>query len=276
MAIFTYHRASDRITAGTWSLSTGTARAGYLPAAVADSDPSAPCWITGTSIRLVNSFGSPIQVDHVYIFAHDFVNSADVRVQMHTSSSWATPDVNVALTVPTAYEDGFAYHLHADVAAAYPTPANRTKAFLSIANLVANAATVYIGEIWIVGSVRTFSRSLNWNVVHPRQRLTSRSTSKRGVSTVYDYGSIERHLRGTFHPSPTDYTDLRALEADARGDALPFVVVLDAANTNPLYSEPLYVRLAKTITDTPPIAYRHAFAAQLDLEELGRGELLGA
>lgn len=276
MANFQYHRPTDRITAGTWSLSTGTARTGYEAAKVADSDPSLPCWITGTSIRLVNDFGSALRVDHVYLIAHNFVNAADVRVQMHTSSSWATPDVNVALTVPTAEVDGFAYNLHADVAAAYPTAGNRTKQFLSIANLVANTASVYIGEIVIYGSVRNLSRNPSWTLTQPRRRLTGRSTSKRGVSTVYDYGSLERRLSGSWQASPTDFSDLRALEADAHSDALPFVVVLNPGSSTARDAEPLYVRLARTVTDATPQVYRRVFVAQMDLEELGRGELLGA
>lgn len=276
MANFCYYRPTDRITTGTWSLGTGTARSGYGITQHYDLDPSTPLWITGTSIGLINDFGAPQRIDTVYLFAHNLVQAANLRVQMHTSSSWATPDVDVAVTIPTAYEDGFSYHLRVDIAAAYPSAANRTKRYLRIANLSANTVTVAIGEVWMAAiAERTFTRQVRWNVEQPRHRMTAKSTSKRGVASVYDYGSIARGLTVEIPTKDADQDDLRSLEAAAHYDALPFPVTLSPADTKARFAEPMLVRCLESTTGTP-YGLPNITPVTLRLEELGRGEVLGA
>lgn len=264
---FRYHRATDRITAGSWTLSTGTARAGYAATALDDADPSAPCWITGTSIALVRDFGTATAVGSVYLINHNFTNAAAVKVQMHTADSWATPDVSVTVTVPTAYGDGIAYNLVADM--------NVTKRYLRIVNSSANPVSIAIGEVLIYPSQRTLTKNVRLGFSQARERITSGASSKKGVSTVYDYGSVARSLRGTVPSSGADFDDLCALEADARGASRPFVVVLSPGHTKARWAEPLYVRIAAPIAESPQELTEH-IPVSLSLQELGFGELVGA
>lgn len=276
MGNFKYYRPTDRITTGTWSLGVGTARTGYGLTQHIDLDPSSPLWIAGTSIGLVNNFGAPQRIDTVYIFAHNFTNAANLRLQMHTADSWATPDVDVAVTVPTAYADGFSVHLRIDVAAAVAVAASRTKQYLRIANLSANAVTVAIGEVCLFAvAERTLTRNVAYAFSQPRNRLTSRSTSKRGVATVYDYGAIERSVNATIPATDTDFDDLLALQESTHGDATPFVFTLAPVASKTRWAEPMLVRLSSPISAA---AYEHPnlIPVALSLEELGRGEVLGA
>lgn len=275
MANFIYHRPSDRITAGTWSISTGTARTGYPLTALDDADPSAPFWANETTIRIVKDLGSALRVDRVYIFAHNFVNAAGLRLQMHTANSWGAPDVNIPITIPTPYEDGFAYHLTVDVATAYPTVGDRTKRYLSIVNTSANTLTCAIGEVWIVASNRQLTRNVRWGMTQPRHRMTAKSTSKRGVASVYDYGTIERSFSAQIPATPSDYNDLRSLEADARGNSLPFPVIISPNDSTARLAEPMYVRFAQSVTEAP-LQFTNYVPVTFALEELGRGEIVGA
>lgn len=275
MAIFRYHRPSDRLT-GTWSIATGTARTGYGVANVQETtpDPSNPFWANETTIRIVCDLGSAMQVDHVYIFAHTLTNSAVPKVQLHTANSWATPDASVTLTVPAAYADGFAYHLDADFASAY-SAGGRTKRYLSIVNTVANGVSVAIGEVWIVGSSRAFTRNVNWGLSQARRRLVSQQTSKRGVSTVYDMGTIERSLTADLLARAQDFIDARDLEADAHGNAKAFPIVLTPSGSDARQAEPMLVRFGAPVAEAAQ-PFSNAIPLHLVFEELGQGELVGA
>lgn len=272
---FTYTRPTDRITAGSWTLPTGTARAGYPLANLDDLDPSNPLWLSGTSIALLRSFGVATRVDAVDIYAHTFASGCDLRVQMHTADSWASPDVNIAVSIPAPYEDGCTYHLRVNVAAAYSSAASRTKSYLRIVNGSANAVTVAIGEVCMWSQVRTLSRGIRYAFVQPRLRLTSGQPSKRGVWTTYDYGTNERPLQVSVPASDTDMDDLRALEASAHGDALPFSVLLAAGATKARFAEPMLVQLTAPISTAPYEHYRLS-EMPISLRECGCGELVGA
>lgn len=272
---FTFSRPSDRVTSGSWALATGTARTGYGLTNLDDGDPSTPLWITGSSLSVVRDMGSATRVDAVDIFAHTFASGCDLRVQMHTSDSWGTPDVTLTPTIVTPYEDGFTYHIRADIATAYPTVGNRTKRYLRVANLSANSVTVAVGEICIWGLYRTLTRGVRYGFQQVRERLTSSQASKRGIQTVYDLGSVARMLHVDIPATDTDFDDLRALEASARGNARAFSVVFNQGHTKARFNEPLYVRLANRVSDAE-YARPNVIPTTLMLQELGRGELVGA
>lgn len=271
---FTYTRPSDRVTGISWTLDIGTARTDYGTANLADGDPSTPLWIESTSLALVGDMGSATLVSAIDIYAHTFDSTCDLRVQMHTSSSWGSPDATITPTLVAAHEDGFTYHIRADFAAVYAA-GGRTKRYFRIANLAANGVSVAIGEVCVWSQVRTLSRGVKYGFAQSRRRLTSAQASKRGVSTVYDFGSIERTLTVDVPASDTDQDDLRSLEASARGDARPFSVVLAAGASKSRFAEPLYVRLGESVTGTP---YGHPTVTpvRLVLPEMGCGELVGA
>lgn len=271
---FTYTRYSDRVTSGSWTLATGTARSGYPLTNLDDGDPSAPLWIESTSLSVVRDMGSATRVDAVDIYAHTFATGCDLRVQLHTADSWGAPDASITVSIPTPHADGFTVHLRANFAAAYSV-SGRTKRYLRVANLSANGVSVAIGEVCIWGETRTLARGVRHFFLQPRQRLTSGQRSKRGVQTRYDYGSIERALIVEVPASDTDVDDLRALEVDARGDAQPFSVVLASDYTKARFAEPMLVRLTNSVGEAP---YGHptAMPVRLRFEELGCGELVGA
>ena len=271
-----YMRPTDRITAGAWTL-TGTARAGYPVTALDDGDPSAPVWITGNSIVLVRNMTAPTLVDGVTIHAHTLVNASVLKVQMHTADSWATPDVDITVTIPTAYRDGFSLDLFVNVKALYPVAANRTKQYLRVINTVANPVTVAIGEIAIWGAQRTFSRTFSVNGLVPQdiEHLATKSTSKRGVSTVYDMGTKERRWTGVVMATQADLEDLLAWREDARGIVKPSVFVFQPGYSGARYAEPVFCRFASARVN-PSFQWSELIPVTIELEELGRGELLGA
>ena len=275
MAALEYIRSSDRITAGTWSLTTGVERTGYLKESLDDGDPSQPLWITGTSIDLRRNFGAAQRVDVVYIHAHTLANAATLHLMMNAADAWGAPTVDITVTIPTPFEDSFTYNLRIDVATAYPTVGDRTKQYLRIVNNVANAVTIAIGEIVMSPTKRTLAAlSLQYGLVQQRQRQVAIQSSKRGVRTVYDYGSIERRLKGTFPAPAADLADLLTLETAAKFNASPFVITLDPASATTRYAEPWLVRLAAPISASPINAGQSLVA--FEAEELGQGELVGA
>jgi hypothetical protein len=274
MSRFLYTRPSDRITAGTWSFVAGTARSSYPLTNLDDGDPSNPFWANETTVRIVKDFGTPTRVDEVYIFAHTFDAALNVRVQMHTSSSWGSPAVDVPLTIPTARLDGRSYHLRADVASAYSVT-GRTKQFLSVANLSANSVTVAIGEIYIVGVTRSLGRNVRFGFSIPRNRMISRQPSKLGVSTIYDRGTVEQRLLATIPATEADFTDLQLLEEDGKSGVSPFVVVLAPGSITNRWAEPLLVRQAEPIS-AAPFDHPSLISVPFSLDVLGCGEVVAA
>lgn len=268
-----YHRVSDRLT-GTWTSPTGTPRTGYGASNVQSGDPSTPYWVTGTSFRLVCDLGSAKQVDEVYVFGHNLSNSAGLHIQLNASNTWSGPDCDVAVTIPTPYEDGFTYNVRASFKTAYPTAGNRTKRYVSLYNASANAATCYIGEVWIATTTRTFS-GVRYGFSQLRTRIASPASSKKGVVTMYDYGSYNRSLSLEFPFTDAEYDDARSLEIDAHGPVYGFPIVLDDGNAKARFAEPMYVRFLSSLTNAP-YQFTSQIPAKVELGELGIGSTLGA
>lgn len=277
-----YHRATDRITP-TWSVatsySTAAVRTGYGTTQLSDSDPSSPCWVDQNLVQFNGDFTTPTLVSSVYIVGHNYSSSADLRFRMYSSSTLGTtsPQVEIAVTVPTPYGDGFTYDLNVDLTVSYPSSSQRFFRYMSVRNEAVNGATVAIGEIVAYPSRRTFTRPIKLGTLsQPRARITSSVSSKRGVLTVHDYGSVERSIVATVEANVQDFQDLRALEANAHCGVKPFVVVPVADDTTILQrAEPMYVRIASPIAGSVP-QYDDLVPVRLELRELGKGEVIGA
>lgn len=276
MANFQYQRASDRLTTGSWSIPTGTVRTGYGLTNLDDRDPSTPLWITGTSLRIVKDFGAAQRIDEVNIYAHTFVNAANLRFQMHTADSWGTPDVDLGITIPTAYLDGFSYNLRVDVATLVPVAANRTKRYVSIANLSANTVTCAIGEMWLSATQRSLVRNVRVRgAAQAVEHGATKSMSKRGVSTVYDMGFKHRGFIGTVMATQSDLEDVLVWREDSKSIVSPVVFVLNPGSSRNRHAEPVLVRVSSPVY-APTYEEPELIPVTLEFEELGRGELLGA
>lgn len=273
-----YYLPTDRVT-GTPTLETGTARTGYGVTLATDLDPSTPTWITGTSIGYLTNFGAPQRIDTVYILAHNLYNASNLHLQMHSAATgWGAPDgVDMPITIPAPYGDGFTYHIRVDVAAFQPTVGSRTRQWLRIANLSANNVTVAIGEVWMaaIAERQLAAGSLRWPFEQPRQRLTAMATSKHGVDTVYDYGGIERKLIGSIPATDQDVDDIRNLEAVCHYNATPFPITLSPADSKARWAEPMLVKFIES-PSAVPYGHTNLTEVRFAVKEMGRGELLAA
>jgi hypothetical protein len=268
---FRYTRPSDRITAGSWTVATGSARSGYPVTNLDNGDPSDPFWANETTVRVTRDFGTATRVDEVYIFGHNLDTSA-LHVQMNATNSWGGPTVDLTASIPTAHLDGIPYAIRVDLAAAVSV-ANRTQQFLSIVNQSANSVSIAMGEVYMVGTQREIGRHVRYGFSQPRNRIVVNQPSKRGVSTRYDLGTVERKLIASIPGNDADYLDLLKLEEDGKSGLLPFVIVLAPQSPTVRWSEPLMVRQAAPISDAP---YDHpaVFPVNFILDVLGEGELV--
>jgi hypothetical protein len=271
---FRYTRPSDRITAGSWTVATGSARSGYPVTNLDNGDPSDPFWANETTVRATRDFGTATRVDEVYIFGHNLDSTSALHVQMNATASWGGPTVDITASIPTAHLDGIPYAIRVDLAAAVSV-ANRTQQFLSIVNQSANSVSIAIGEVYMVGTQRELGRHVRYGFSQPRNRIVVNQPSKRGVSTRYDLGTVERKLIASIPGNDADYLDLLKLEEDGKSGLLPFVIVLAPQSPTVRWAEPLMVRQAAPISDAP---YDHpaVFPVNFILDVLGEGELVSA
>lgn len=271
-----YSRYSDRRNP-TWSLVTGTARSGYAVTALNDLDPSAPHWIEETTIRVVADMGSALEVQAMWMFAHNFDAGLNVRLQANATNVWTSPSLNVPITIETAYRDGFAVDAEVDLTHLFNAAIDRTYRYWSIVNTSANSVSVSIGEVWLASEVNWFTNNdLAHDYALPFGHLVSESKSKRGVQTVYDMGTRERSLTGRIRVNSSDLDTLLDWDDDQHGKARPMVVVLDEDASSVRLREPRLVRFTDIQKVAQSLKHDTLYDVSLGFDELGRGEVIGA
>lgn len=260
-----YSRYSDRLEA-TYSLTTGTARAGYPASAVGSFDPSEICWANETEIALLANLGAALEVQAVFLFNHNFDAGTNVRLQ--------ATGIDVPITIEPAYLNGFACDAWVNLAQVVPSAVTRTKQNWTITNVGdANSRSVYIGEVWFAAVWRRLGP---YTIGHTYKRgtedISALSTSKRGVQTVYDMGTRARDLTGSVR---TDDVDTLLDWYDAQqGRVRPMVVVLDQDGATARDREPHLCRFASSRRELASIQHDALGDIAVAFQELGRGEVV--
>mgnify|MGYP006921736606 CR=1 FL=1 len=121
-----YSLYRDRLSA-TYTLSAGTARAGYPASAVGTFDPSEVCWITENEIALAVNLGSVLEVQAVFLFNHNFDEGTNVRLQ--------ATGIDVPITIERAYLNGYSCDAWVNLAAVVPSAVTRSKQNWTITNV---------------------------------------------------------------------------------------------------------------------------------------------
>lgn len=260
-----YSRYDDR-RIPTWSLTSGTARMGYPASALGTNDPSELCWIEETEIAVQANLGSALEVQAVFLHNHNFSAGTDVRLQ--------ATGIDVGFTIPTWYGNGYAPDVWIDLVAAVPSVATRTKQTWTITNVGdANTVAVAIGEIWIAGTWRLLGpQSVGHDYSRSTEDLSVMSTGKRGVQTVYDFGSRARVFTGRVRTTSPD-TVLDWYDTQ-HGRVYPSVVVLDPAGDTVRDREPHLCRFAVSRRELVSLMHDTVGEIALPFDELGRGELI--
>ena len=126
----------------SWTLTAGTPLEDYGVDRLTDGDPSYPLRIAEPLIGLRADLGTPTRVDGIAIIHHNL--AAGVRVRIRMGATPGAPDDSGSAIVP-AWPGRFAPHLYADVAAALPNVADRTKQYVRVDTLDSNGIPVSIG-----------------------------------------------------------------------------------------------------------------------------------
>lgn len=268
-----YARYDDLIRPD-WTLTTGTAQSSDYDVTnlSGEPDPSLPCWITGTSIDVRSDLGIAYDLAAVALINHTFDAALNVRFQANSSSSFTSPAVDEAFTIETAYSDGFACHALIDL-----TALAAHYRYVRIYNASANSRTVAIGDVVLVSEWRTLDPSIAHAYQRPQTHYVSRQTSKRGVQSVYDLGSRSRQLLGKLNAiAPGDLDTVMDWRDEQHQSARPMLIQLDEHSTSRRGREPYLARFIQATA--VPISQFHEIAYDLEMqfEELGGGELVGA
>jgi hypothetical protein len=182
----------DRIVVPTWTLTAGTALEGYDVDKLTDNDPSNPLRIAEPLLGLRGDLGAPTRVDGIAILHHNLAEGVTVRVRMGATPG--APD-DSGTAVVTAWPGRFARHLYANVAAALPNVADRTKQYVRVDLLTPNTAPVQVGEIVVASVIDTFSGIL----VDAKPSLAFGRTlveGKKGPQYIHDRRTRDRLWTG--------------------------------------------------------------------------------
>lgn len=249
-----YNLPTDNL-AGTGSptLATGTADSAYPLTSAYDLRPDKP--FKGSAVgphRIVWDWGSARTLGIVALFNVLLDTALAVRFQMHTASSWGTPDVDVAVTIPAVRADGRRPNVWADLSA---QPAKRYASLYIPANSVAPS----VGEIWIGGSLREIR--IRPGVDDPESRPAIDHATELGVQTVYDYGVTLRAVRGDLWLIDTAFD---TWWQTAKGAVRPSLFVLDST-----VNDVMLVRLNSVKTSQRPFPLLRR--STIDATELSPG-----
>jgi len=152
-----------------------------------------------------------------------------------------------------------------DVATAVPVEATRTKQYLRVTNLDANAAPISIGLITVASLVGRLNRGMRGGLQKAELYGRALNPSRANVASVHDYRTRQRVWSGTIGLGDTDAATLEALE-DASYGVRPFLIWPNDGSDEPVYArtvDPIYARqlMFNGLTETA-----------IDLSEIANGE----
>jgi hypothetical protein len=269
-----YYARYDDLLRPTWTLTTGTEQSSdYVVGNLGGQpDPSLPVWITGTSIDLRADLGAAHTLGAIALIAHTFDAALDVRFEANTTSSFTSPAFSHAITIETGYNDGFACHAILDL-----TALSVSYRYLRIYNAAANSRTVAIGDIILATSWRVLDPSIAHPYQRPQQHYGNKHTSKRGVQTVYDLGSRGRQLLGKMNAiAPGDLDTVLDWSDEQHQFVRPMLIQLDPASASRRGREPHLARFIQAVVNPTSQFHEIAYDVEMQFEELGCGEVIGA
>lgn len=151
MANSKYALPTDNIASlPTWALGSGAVDPNYGLDYLFDGSPLLQVKFTGDTADITADFTTAKQIKAISIHGHNFKEGLNIRAQKHTSNSWGTPDVDVAVTVAAQQADGLSPDIFCDLS----TTSDKRWFRLSIPSN--DSVNLVIGEIWIWTEIREF------------------------------------------------------------------------------------------------------------------------
>lgn len=261
MASAVYGKPSDNVAGNaTITAQSGTVDTDYPLSNLVDDNPAKPGKLTTTTGRIMFDFGSAQTIQLIALIHTNLTAGLTVKIQANATDSWATPSVDLAITIPTVPDDDYPLNPWLDLSgAAY------SYRYWAIYISGTNASPVAIGEVWMQATKRSFTRNILWGCQEMEVHPAVEHATTYGVSTVYSLGPRMRAVRGSVRANQTAAAELLALERDAQHRGLPFLFILD-----PAVNDALYVRWA-----SPPFLKTNVFLQtrpiDVAFEEVSRG-----
>ena len=252
-----------------WVVQTGVVDSDpdYALTKLNDLDASTPCKCTTAGpFAVVRDLGSAKQVDLAIIPMHTLDAGGTVRFQMHSSSAWGAPDVDVTCVVPAWLQTSPALPVGLVFDLRGIAQATRTRRYVRV-SCPANASTVLaLGEI-IFGQATELAININWGLRTPRQVMTGVIETPLGGRIGTFLGTVRRNIVGQI----ADTTDagLLALQHlyDRAGNVVPFGFALD-----PEVIDGRFVYWNNAFD--PTLTFLNASAIPLEFLEQSRGRAL--
>jgi hypothetical protein len=222
--MFIYSRPSDRVT-GTCAVESGTVDSQYPPDYLMDGHPEKPAKLTTNDGAWVATLTAATRIDWAVIVHHNFATTATVRLQGHTANSWASPTLDVVITIPAAYPDRFPVNVWVDLKTLFPLATNRTFQYWRLA-VSANTAPLFVGEWLLLATYRDLGiRNISWGSQRALLRPAILHETDLLVRHTYDYGTTVRRVEVDLEPTTATVTEIDQWWRDAQGIVRPFVIV---------------------------------------------------
>lgn len=227
MSTFIYTRPSDNFgRAATVTVNSGTEDTAYPASNLIDLHPEKPAKLTTTSGSWVFNLGSAQRIDMASLIHHNLSPGLEVRLQGNATNVWTAPSYNQTFTIGSPYADFFPPNPWINMKKLAPTPALRTFQYWRLVVVGANAAPVSIGEFLLIGNRRDLGiRNIKLGSERMWRRPATLHETDLLVRHTYDFGTTVRAVTVEIQPEDYYLNEVQAWWRDARGIALPFIIV---------------------------------------------------
>ena len=234
MASLLYALHADNVTPNA-TITATTENASYPATNLQDRIFAKVAKLTGTTGNFVFDFGAAQRVDVIAFGPHNLTAAlAGVKIQANATNSWATPTMDVTLTVPSYHEDGQSANVWKDITgeSGYDTGGFR---YWRLVFGTANAANIAIGEVWLIAQKRTLAKNLLWGgqfgITLADAHPVIEHRTESGVPLIYDRGYKVRQILGSLRTSQTGMTELLSWHRSLRGRVYPTFIVPNSDDT---------------------------------------------
>lgn len=206
-----YWRPSDDLApSATWSLTAGTAVAGYGPSRVANRNPAQAFKATGTSATLRATFSGDVVLVGVGIANHNLAGASSVVI---TSADGLNEAISILPNVGGQRQDTLL-----DFSAA--SLAQRTSNIFDVAVTSTVLGNVAIGEILLLAAIRDLRWS--WGLkIKPRRHVIRAGQTFGATRLQYNKRILVHDAIGQVDLQ-TEEAAMLALEAEAEGEIHPW------------------------------------------------------
>lgn len=194
-----------------------------------DLDAATPCKCTTVGpFAVVRDLGSAKRVDVAIVPMHSCDAGGTVRFQMHSSSSWGTPDVDVTCVVPTwsrAMPLGLFFDLRSIA------EATRTRRYVRVSAPANATRTLSLGEV-VFGVATAMPRNVNWGLKLPEEVPTITSETPTGARMGVRVAMLRRNISAHVDTTDAGFAQIEELYQTA-ANVVPFGFVLDPSAATP-------------------------------------------